>query len=159
VLPSLVIEGRRQLNEVFARVMREGRADIAIPPLALFVLGGTADAGSTYVFFDDLRHRMGYLPIVGLYETASYFGQPTLHTSEKEVAYILKRYAKRRLWDTVFSSRLVYPGPAFLRMLQALREVMAILAREPLMVDTREDTNPNTRCAPMPIWKGKLRTL
>ena len=31
---------------------------------------------------------------------------------------------------------MVYPGPAFIRMLRSLRETMAILAAEPVMVDT-----------------------
>ena len=49
-----------------ARVMREGDAAIVIAPLALFVLGGAAaNDGSAHVFSDDVKRRLGYLPILG----------------------------------------------------------------------------------------------
>jgi hypothetical protein len=136
VLSDHVIEGRHQLNEVFARVMREGRADIPLPPFALFILGGAVNDGSSHVFANHRNHRFGYLPIVGLDEYARYFGQPGLHTSETQVAYILKKFAKYREWDSVLSSRVVYPGKAFLRLLTSLRQTLAILAKEPLMTPT-----------------------
>jgi len=116
---------------------RAGRADIFLPPLALFVLGGAVDDGITNVFYSDLRHRLTSGPeFIGFYQSANVYGKPDFLANKPEVNYLLKTQAKKRVWDDIFDSRIVTPGPSFIRMLTLLRQVMAILNREPIMVDT-----------------------
>ena len=45
-----VAEGARRLNQVLSQCMREGKADLYIPALALLVLTLAVDDGSTFVF-------------------------------------------------------------------------------------------------------------
>jgi hypothetical protein len=133
-----LIEGQRLVNEVLAEANRSGRGDGFIPPYALFILGGAADDGITHVFSNHFRRRFLSGPdFLGLTPSANAFGRPTFLADEAAVAALLhKKLARRRVWDDVFRSRMTTPGPSFLKMLKSLRAVMAILSREPVMVDT-----------------------
>ena len=89
---SQVIEGRQQLNELFARVIREGNAAIAIPPLALFVLGGAAANDGARMCFPTMSNATLAISRPGLAcECQDYYGQPNLHESEARTASIRKR--------------------------------------------------------------------
>lgn len=132
-----IIKGQQLLNQCLYQCMQTGSADIFIQPLALFTLGGAVDDSITHVFYDYLTRKFASGPeFLGFDQSASFFGDARLLKSTKTVDSLLKEYAKKRLWDDVFNSRIVHPGPAFIRMLRALRETMAILAKEPILVDT-----------------------
>jgi hypothetical protein len=115
--------------------MQSGRADGFIPPLVLFTLGGAADSGITHVFYHDIKRDpffTGHL-FLGLYESANCFGHASFLNDTEAVAKLLKKHAKRRLYDRVGT-----PGPSFIAMLKSLRQTMEILATETerIMVDT-----------------------
>jgi hypothetical protein len=132
-----LIEGRRLLNECLFTAMQTGRADLFIHPAALLTLGGAADDGITQLFYDHKKEEFIPKPdYIGLEASANWLGRPELLDDPQAVAFLLKKYAKKRYWDTLTQSRMVYPGPAFLRMLRALRGVIEILAREPVLVAT-----------------------
>jgi Type IV secretion-system coupling protein DNA-binding domain len=132
-----VIEGHRLLNDCLAECMREGRSDVFIPPLALFVLGAAADDGITQIFADSLKHDIfGTIEFKGFYEDANRFGRAGFLANEQAVANLLKKHAKKRVWDDVFASRMVTPGPSFIAMLRSLRAAMEVLAERPILVDT-----------------------
>jgi len=134
VLPALVIEGERLLNECIARCMREGTAAIDISGLALFVLGGASYADSTYVFYHDRIFRMGYVPLVGLSSDANVVGRANFLSSETRAMDFLRQCARTSFfeWRETVDKRVF----AFVRMLKAIRETMAILAKDPILVDT-----------------------
>jgi hypothetical protein len=135
---SYALQGHRLLNECLFNCMQSGRADGFIPPLALFTLGGAAEPGITDVFYDDIKRDpffYGHL-FLGLYESANRFGRPNFLNDTEAVAKLLKKHAKRRLAESVFVSRVTTPGPSFIAMLKSLRHTMALLAKEPILVDT-----------------------
>jgi hypothetical protein len=128
-----VIEGHMRLNEAFATCMREGRMDVTIDPLALFVLGGAVDSEITNVFCNDLRYEfMGTIEMQGFYGDSNRFGRAGFLANQKELDYLIKRHDS----DGGLFSRPRYPAAKFIRMLTALRETLTILAREPIMVET-----------------------
>jgi hypothetical protein len=127
----------RQLEDVLSTCQRTGRSDVNIAPLALLVLGGAADDGITQVFSDHIRRSPfnGWV-VEGFYRSANIYGESGFLTNMREVNYLLKTQAKKRFWDTIIDSRIVHPGPSFVRMLTSLRQTMAVLSREPILVDT-----------------------
>ena len=131
-----VIEGQRQLSELLATCMRQGNPNLQIPPLIIFVVGGVADQAIPQVFEYLITRSNGAL--AGFYKSASYFGWPGLHTDSEEEAYILKKYAKKKVWDNIITStsHFIYPGAALLRFLKILRAAMEALSKEPIMTDT-----------------------
>jgi hypothetical protein len=137
VLPQQVIEAHRQLNEAFATCMREGRSDVVLTPWALFCLGGAAASDATYVFYHDLRRELGYLPILGFERAANRYGRPAFlasdATREDDMAF-LRQGAK----TSIFESKATREArvAAFVRMHTALRATLAILAKDPILVDT-----------------------
>jgi hypothetical protein len=138
VLPSHVIEGHRQLNEAFATCMRERRSDVFLPPWALFCLGGAvAPEKITYVFLNYLRREWGYVPVVGIGSAAKRYGSPTFlakeATREADLAF-LRQGAKTSIFErkATVEARVA----AFLRMHTALRQTLAVLANDPILVDT-----------------------
>jgi hypothetical protein len=133
---TTVLSAQASLNETLARCMREGRFDLSLHPLALFVLGGAADIGIPFVFADYIRPRSGYDPLTHFSETAFIFGRPDALENRAVIDYLLKKHAKKRYWESLVKSRMVTPGPSFLRMLTVLREVMAILSKDPVLIDT-----------------------
>ncbi len=132
-----VTGGRQLLNDCLFEVMRTGKADLFIQPLALLVLSGAVDDGVTEIF-DKFQQYAIFRPqeFPGLDASANYFGHPSFLDDPRAEEVILKKYAKKRYYDDVFRSRIVTPGPSFIRMLRSLRQTMAILAREPILVDT-----------------------
>jgi len=134
VLPQHVMEGWCQLSEAFATCMREGRADIFLPPWALFVTGGASDPDATYAFYKDLRRELGYLPSVGFETAANRYGQASFDTTRDEDVAFLRAGVK----TSIFESKATREArvAAFVRMLKSLRETLAILARDPILVAT-----------------------
>jgi hypothetical protein len=137
VLPHQVIEAHRQINEAFATCMREGRSDVFLPPWALFALGGAADRESTYVFYHDLRRELGYLPILGFEKAANRYGRPAFLASDATRANDMA-FLRAGAKTSIFESKATREArvAAFVRMLKAIRETMAILAKDPILVDT-----------------------
>jgi hypothetical protein len=132
-----IIEGRRLLNACLAQVMREGRADIFLPPMALFTLGGAADDAIPNVFAKDIKRSLfAHEEFQGFYDSANRYGNPHFLADSEAVAYLLKKHAHRRMWDSIVDWRDVSPGPSFLRMLTLTRQAMEALAREPIMAET-----------------------
>ena len=130
---TYAIQGQQLLNECLFNAMQSGRADGFIPPLALFTLGGAAEPGITAVFYDDIKRDpffTGHL-FHGLYESANRFGQASFLSNTKAVDKLVKKHAKRKIYG-----RVTTPGPSFIAMLKRLREVMEILAKDPLMTET-----------------------
>ncbi len=131
------IEGQRLLNDCLFQAMQTGRADLFIHPQALLTLGGAVDDGITFLFSEHRKEEFIPKPdFIGLEPSANFLGRPGLLDDPQTVAFLLKKYAQKRYWDTLTQSRIVTPGPSFLRMLRALRGVLAILAREPVLVAT-----------------------
>jgi Type IV secretory system Conjugative DNA transfer len=134
VLPRHVIEGQRQLSEAIAACMREGRADVFLPPWALFALGGASDPDATYAFYKDLRHQLGYLPVVGFDTAANRYGGASFDPTRDEDVAFLRQGVKTSIFEsTATRERRV---SAFIRMYTALRQTLGVLAKEPLLTDT-----------------------
>jgi hypothetical protein len=136
VIPSQVLEGHRQLNEAFATCMREGRSDVYLSPWALFCLGaGAPDA--TYVFFKALRRELGYLPIIGFASAVKRYGKAAFLASEATREADLA-FLRKAVKTSIFESKATREArvAAFVRMLKALRETLAVLATDPILVDT-----------------------
>jgi hypothetical protein len=136
---SHLIDGQLLVNECLYACMRTGRGDGFIPPLALLILGGAADERSTYVFFHHIKNSVlnGYV-VEGFYESANRFGRAGFLANEQKALEHLKQDARTSVWDRLTPSTLVERAASFLRMLRSLREVMTILARQPILVDTGE---------------------
>jgi hypothetical protein len=131
---GFVEHGKRLLNNTLYQCMLTGRSNMVIPPMALFILGGAADDGITEVFRQYMRYSQQYFN--GFTPDANCLGHPSFLTNEPALKGFLKHYARRRFWDSVLSYRIVTPGPSCVRMLTTLRQTMAILAQEPILVDT-----------------------
>jgi Type IV secretory system Conjugative DNA transfer len=134
--PDYVVEAHRQLNTRFARCMREGNAAVTLPSLALFILAGSADEESTYLFFKDLRYKLGIVYFQDFYGTSAAFGKPDFLSQkhEQEDMRFLRKMAKTSIFDS--RATVDYRVAAFTHMLLSLRATLAILAKEPLMTDT-----------------------
>ncbi len=131
------IEGQRLLNDCLFQAMQTGRADLFIHPQALLTLGGAVDDGITFLFSEHRKEEFIPKPdFIGLEASANFLGRPGLLDDPQAVAFLLKKFAQKRYWDSLTQSRIVTPGPSFLRMLRSLRGVLAILAREPVLVST-----------------------
>ena len=130
-----VAEGARRLNQVLSQCMREGKADLYIPALALLVLTLAVDDGSTCVFSrhvkEDFTHNF-----IGFHESARMFGAPAFLANPQRVQAFILQHASQRVADSVFRGHIVYPGEAFVKLLISLRHTMAILAQEPILIDT-----------------------
>jgi hypothetical protein len=128
-----VIEGHKRLNEAFATCMREGRADVSIHPLALFVLGGAVDEEITRVFLKDLHYNMdGTIVMQGFYDRAYRLGRPGFLENKQAVAALIKQHDRE---GGLFSWPRS-PAAKFLTMLRSVRAAMAVLAASPILVDT-----------------------
>jgi hypothetical protein len=129
-----VIEGQRQLSEAIAACMREGRADVFLPPWALFALGGASDPDATYAFYKDLRHQLGYLPVLGFDTAANRYGGGSFDPTRDEDVAFLRQGVKTSIFEsTATRERRV---SAFIRMHTALRQTLGVLAKDPLLTDT-----------------------
>ncbi len=132
-----LLEGRRLLNDALFASMQSDQPDIAIHPWALYALTGAANDGSCNVLHPHLKRTLfSGAAFLGFEESAFVLGEARFLESQQAVDRLVKKYARARWWDTITESRIVYPGPAFVRLLRALRSVLGILAAEPVMVDT-----------------------
>jgi hypothetical protein len=130
-----VLEGQRRLNDVIAYAMRTGKEAVFIDPLALFVLAASAGV-STDMFANELHYELGYVVLKDFYAGAYRYGKPDYL---KEVAALeakRKERAAKPWWQRLFMRVPSPPPPSFVRMLKALRQAMALLAKEPLRTDT-----------------------
>jgi hypothetical protein len=75
----------------------------------------------------------------GFRDSAYTLGKPELLTDQEALTGFLARY-DAGFWDMLLRPDAVTPGQAFVRMLKALRSAMAMLAREPILVDTGQYT-------------------
>jgi hypothetical protein len=134
--PDYVVEARRQLNECFARCMREGTPEVTLPSLALFIVAGAADPESTYLFFKDLRYSLGIVYFQDFYGMSASYGKPDFlsRKHEQEDTRFLRKMAKTSIFDS--RATVDYRVAAFTHMLLCLRATLAILAQEPLMTNT-----------------------
>jgi hypothetical protein len=138
VLPAHLIEGHRQLNEAFATCMRERRSDVFLAPWALFILGGAVDPEKiTYCFFQDLRRELGYLPILGFERAAQRYGSPAFLAKEARRADDMA-FLRKGARTSIFERKATVEArvSAFIRMHTALRQTLAVLAKDPIFVDT-----------------------
>jgi hypothetical protein len=132
-----IIQGQQLLNDCLFQCMQSGRADGSIHPLALFILGGAVDGGITYVFFDHLKRKFASgSEFLGFEQSANQFGQARFLKTNDAVDKLVKKHAKRRLYEDMINYRVATPGPSFITMLKSLRETMEILSKEPVLVDT-----------------------
>jgi hypothetical protein len=130
-------EGKRLLNDALFSYMETASADVFIHPLALFILSCAVGDGSHNVFDKHLKpSAFSNWQFTGLKDSAFQFGRADFLKNERAVAAFTKKHARKRYWDSIFSSHLITPGPAFIRMLQLLRQTMDILAKEPVLTDT-----------------------
>ena len=77
------------------------------------------------------------------------------------------------MWDDVFDSRIVTPGPSFIRFLTLLRQTLTVLAKEPIMTSTglfqpkyqlrsyqdQENLVANELSSQLPNYHAKVRLL
>jgi len=133
VRPAQVIEGQRQLSEAFATCMRERRADVFLPPWALFVLGAS-NPDATYAFFHDMRRELGYLPIVGFDPAARRYGRPSFDTTRDADLAFLRAGVKTSLFES--NATRARRVSAFIRLHTAIRHPLGVLATEPIMTET-----------------------
>jgi hypothetical protein len=132
-----LLECRRILNDVLFAAMQSGCADGFVHPWALMALAGAANDGSSRVLHPHMKETLfSGARFLGFEDSANALGAAGFLDNEQTVNTILRRYKRERWWDTITECRIVYPGPAFIRLLRALRSVLAILAAEPVMVDT-----------------------
>jgi hypothetical protein len=119
--------GKLQLNETFARCMREGRADLPISPLAIYFL---AAAQKDYCEWsmEWVVKTKGFLEeysFGGFYQGAEAFGTPAF-VQPDAVARFLASHKRK---DRVYAQALV-------NLITELRYCMAVLSREPLLEAT-----------------------
>jgi hypothetical protein len=138
IYPSHLIDGQRLVNECLSACMQTGRADGFISPLALLILGGAADERSTDVFQQHIRSSVadGYV-LKGFSASVNLYGRPGFRT-EQGLTTFLASSARPGLLRRLFGLSRTVPDSvtAFARMLRSFREVMEILATEPILVDT-----------------------
>jgi hypothetical protein len=132
-----LLEGRRLLNDALFAAMQTGRPDGPVHPWALWALAGAANDGSSGVLRPYMKSTLfSGAQFLGFEDSASALGEAAFLSNEQAVNRLLRRYARERWYETVTQSRIVYPGPAFIRLLRDLRGVLTILALEPVLVDT-----------------------
>jgi hypothetical protein len=132
-----LLEGRRLLNDALFAAMQSGRSDGSVHPWALMVLTGAASDGSSSILHPHMKRTVfSGARFLGFEDSAFALGEPGFLESQQAVDRLVKKYARERWWDTITEYRIVYPGPAFIRLLRALRSVLGILAAEPVLVDT-----------------------
>jgi hypothetical protein len=113
--------------------MREGRADVTLAPLALFVLGAARDAQITDIFSKDLHYDVfDTIEMKGFYSGAFAYGRPGFLENTQAVAVLTKQHDRK---GGYFSSPR-YTATKFIKMLRTLRAALAVLAERPIMVDT-----------------------
>ena len=91
------------------------------------------------------------------------FGAPAFLANPQRVQAFILQHASQRVADSVFRGHIVYPGEAFVKLLTSLRHTMAILAQEPILVDTGQHEpmydKPRTYADMQNETASKLATL
>jgi hypothetical protein len=172
--PAQLLEGQRLLNEALSACQRLGRADISLHPQALLALGGAADSSISYVFKDDVKRRPGNGWIIeGFYDFAFSLGKPGYLANQQAIDYLIAEHDQQGRFDKLLNGDRGTPGAAFLTMLRTLRETMAILAKDPILVDTgqyqpkyqlrsyqdQENLVANELSSQLPNYHAKVRLL
>jgi Type IV secretory system Conjugative DNA transfer len=132
---DFVEHGKRLLNTTLYQCMVNGRSDIDIPPMALFILGGVSHGSITYIFQEHMLYS-SQQHFNGLAQSANYLGRPSFLSNEPTLTRFLREHTKRRFSDVFYSLRIPERGRLFVQMLTKLRQTMAILVQEPILVDT-----------------------
>jgi hypothetical protein len=136
---SHLIDGQNLVNDVLVQAMRTGRGDGFIPPLALLILGGCADPRSTHVFFHHIKRKvLNNYVVEGFSARAHAFGRAGFLANEQEALARLQQEARTSIWDRFTPGVVAERASAFLRMLRSFRQVMEILAQQPILADTGE---------------------
>jgi hypothetical protein len=132
-----VLEGQRLLNAALSTCLRQGTPDVNLPPLSLLVLAGATDERAADIFVNHLIYDIfDSVECKGFDAFAHTLGRPDYLATCQALETKRKELATKPWWER-FGNRLPPPPPpSFVRMLQALRETMAILAKEPLMTNT-----------------------
>jgi hypothetical protein len=132
-----LIEARRLINDALFTAQQTGRSDGWVHPQALFFLVAQINVHSTYVFFDYLKRAFIETPeFLGIEESANYFGRGDFLENEQAVARLIAKHDVPTFGDKFFGRPQLHKAAGFLRMLRDLRAALAVLAKEPIMVDT-----------------------
>jgi len=136
ITQQTVIEARGLLNETLITCMREGKADLFLPPLILLILGIAEGSGIPHAMVSDCR--IGFLEygeFQGFHRSANRFGDPGFLQNAPLLSYLKERHATKRvshngrkLWQT--------PGPSLIALVSLLRQTMQVLSKEPMLTDT-----------------------
>src|SRR5689334_3884439 len=101
--------------------MQSGRSDGSVHPWALMVLTGAANDGSSRLLHPHMKRTLfSGAAFLGFEDSAFALGEAGFLERQQAVDRLVKKYARERWWDTLSESRIVYPGPAFVRLLRAL---------------------------------------
>jgi hypothetical protein len=137
-----LIEARRLINDTLFTAQETGRADGFVHPQALFFLVGQINTHSTYIFFDHLnRAFIETAEFLGLEPSANVYGRGDFLENEQAVARLIAKHDEPTFGDTFLGRPQLHKAAGFLRMLRDLREALAVLAREPILVDTGHYTD------------------
>jgi hypothetical protein len=125
-----ILTARELLNACLYRCMVEKTADFSIPPLAIYILSVAKNDGSEAVFFPYINYT-GMLPpnyFKGFFKgkkRVEVFGEPNF-LNRDSVSDFLASYRRKK-----------QPSAAsLLNLITELRYTMAILAEQPILVDT-----------------------
>jgi hypothetical protein len=137
-----LIEGRRLLNDALYAAQQTGRADGWVHPQALFFLVAQINVHSTYVFFDHLKRAfIETAEFLGLEASANVYGRGDFLENEQAVAHLLRQHDVPTFGDQFFGRPQLNKAAGFLTMLRDLREALAVLAKDPILVDTGQYTD------------------
>jgi hypothetical protein len=132
-----LVEARRLLNDALFAAQQTGRSDGFVHPQALFFLVGQINTHSTYVFFDHLKRAfIETAEFLGLEPSANVYGRGDFLENGQAVAHLLKKHDEPTFGDKFLGRPQLYKAAGFLTMLRDLRQALAVLAREPILVDT-----------------------
>jgi hypothetical protein len=137
---SHLLDGQRYVNDVLVEAMRSGRSQICIPPLAILVLGGATDRSCVEVLSSHMKSRaFNHYVLEGFTQSAVTFGQPGFR-SEEGLDRFLAGYTRPGFFRRLLGLPRQAPPyvTAFIRFLRNFREVLEILAKQPLTVATGE---------------------
>jgi hypothetical protein len=132
-----LVEARRLLNDALFTAQETGRSDGFVHPQALFFLVGQINTHSTYIFFDHLKRAFfETAEFLGLEPSANVFGRGDFLENAQAVARLIAKHDVPTFGDQFFGRPQLHKAAGFLRMLRDLRAALAVLAKEPIMVDT-----------------------
>jgi hypothetical protein len=130
VYSSDILTAREQLNECLYRCMVEKTANFSIPTLVIYILSVAKNDGSEAVFFPYINYT-GMLPpnyFKGFFKgkkRVEVFGEPNF-LNRDSVSDFLASYRRKKQPSAI----------SLLNLITELRYTMAILAEQPILVDT-----------------------